>query len=190
MYRALRLPGLVCALVLLGASASPVLAFDGCYAADVSGDGQVDFLDLGKINDVTIPIARRDLDGSGLIDDPDVLMAFGFIFRTCTGCTADLDGSGVVDAADRALLEAAYDTDCRLDMDRNGTVDADNDVDIWVYYFQHSPTPASARPPSTAASLAAAPARTGRGGSPGRRRADGRRAPGHARHAPPSRGYS
>jgi hypothetical protein len=141
----MRLPILTFVLVLLAASASPVLAFDGCSAADLSGDGQVDFLDLSQITSGAIPLARRDLDGSGLVDTPDVLMAFGFIFRVCTGCTADLDGSGGVDAADRALLEAAYGRDCRLDLDRNGTVDVENDVDIWIYHFQHLPNPASAR---------------------------------------------
>jgi len=147
MYRAMRLPIMSFVLVLLAASASPVLAFDGCSAADVSGDGQVDFLfDLNPIIAATGTIdPRLDLDGSGLVDTPDVLMVFGFIFRTCTGCTADLDGNGVVDAADRDLLEAAYGTDCRLDMDRDGTVDDEYDLDTWVYYFQTAPTPAHGR---------------------------------------------
>lgn len=144
MYGATRLPTLVLVLVLLAASASPVLAFDGCFAADVSGDGQVNFLDLSQIVAATGTFdPRLDLDGSGLVDEADTLMAFGHVFRICTGCTADLDNSQEVDAADRLLLEAAYGTDCRLDMDRNGTVDNENDVDLFIYYFQHLPTVAS-----------------------------------------------
>ena len=136
-------------LVSIAVTASPASAFDGCRAADISGDGQVDFWDISLIQAAmgqpSSLFPREDLDGSGFVDLADFRIVYGFVFQTCTDCTADLDGSLVVDGQDRILLEAAYGRECRLDMDRNGPVDDDNDPDIWVLYFQSLPNPATER---------------------------------------------
>lgn len=135
-------------LLLVLAAAHPVSAADGCLAADVNDSGDVDFLDLNEISaaiSAGLPDPRLDLDGSGLPDSKDLLMAFGHVFEVCTGCTADLDDDGDVDSDDREVLEAAYDRDCRLNLDRNDVIDEENDVEIWLKHFQSLPSPADAR---------------------------------------------
>ena len=131
-------------VLMLAAAAHPASAFDGCRAADINGDGVVDPFDKNLIAPLGTPSPRNDIDGSGFMDAADQMIVDGFSGRPCIDCIGDLDGSGIVDGADRAVLENAYGRDCRLDLDRNDTVDGD-DVDLWVIYWQSPPSPATAR---------------------------------------------
>lgn len=137
-------------LLLLPALASPpaAQAFDGCHAADVDGNGVVNFADISLlIANSGSSDPRLDLDGSGVVDAPDWYIAVDFFQVACPTCPGDLDGDGDVDADDRGLLEDAIDDppDCRFDLTRDGIVDADEDIDTCVYYFQNPFNPPSLR---------------------------------------------
>ena len=125
---------LVAALVV----SQPALAFDSCQAVDFNGDGNVDLLDgslLGAAYGTADP--RIDVDGDGTVGDEDVSIFFAFFPQTCAGCMANLDdsdGLNEVNAADRIALELAYGTDCRGDLNRDGTIDK-LDIDLFVLYI-------------------------------------------------------
>ncbi len=137
-------------LLLLTVLASPPAAeaFDGCRAADVDDNGVVNFVDVQIIiNNFGLEDLRLDLDGSGLVDLPDALIVVDFFQIVCPSCPGDLNGDETVDAADRALVELAIDDepDCRFDVTRNGSVDADEDVDTCLFYFQNPSLPPALR---------------------------------------------
>ncbi len=117
----------------------PAAAFDGCRAVDFNGDGTVNILDVVFLSSAFgQPDPRVDVDGSGEVDNADIAFWEAFLGETCTDCAANLDdtdGNSTVDAADREALEGSYSRDCRADLDRDGTVDSDGDVDLFVLYL-------------------------------------------------------
>ena len=142
-YKAILLRGLVL-VASLAVAVLPANAFDSCRAADFNDDGLVNVFDIliytSAVNTVD---PRVDLDGSGLVNEEDYPFIEAFFGQTCTGCTANLVDVGAVpgldrvptvDGDDRAALEAAYGTDCRGDLNRDGTVDQDGDIDLFVFY--------------------------------------------------------
>ncbi len=138
-------------LLLFSALSMPPAAeaFDGCHAADVDDNGVVNFVDVQiVINNFGLVDPRLDLDGSGWVDLPDALIVVDFFQVVCPSCPGDLNGDEVVDAADRALVEIAIDDDeldCSFDVTRDGSVDADEDVDTCLYYFQNPSLPPALR---------------------------------------------
>ena len=121
--------------------------FDGCRAVDFNDDGVISLLDLTAFSAAYgSSDPRVDVDGSGVVDDEDLPFLSGFFGQTCSGCTANLVDTGkpaTVDAADRAALEAAYNLDCRGDLNRDGVIDDDLDLDLFSFYFGRSAPPGS-----------------------------------------------
>ncbi len=130
--------------VLLTAG-QPAAAFDSCRAVDFNGDGTVDLLDVAILSAaVGTADPRVDVDGDALVGDADASIFLAFLNQTCSDCTADLDGSGAVDAADRTILESAYGTACRGDLNGDSVVDK-GDVDLFVIYLTSPASPATDR---------------------------------------------
>lgn len=137
MQRLLRIaPLVIAASLVLG---QPASAFDGCRAVDFNGDGTVNLLDAFFLSEAFgEENPRVDVDGSSVVDDADIVFWEAFAGETCTDCAANLVDPirpPTVDAADRAALEAAYGRDCRADLDRDGTVDGDGDVALFILYL-------------------------------------------------------
>lgn len=124
-------------LLLSAVAAAPAAwAFNGCCAADITDDGEVDADDLYELQlRVGEPFPRGDLDASGVVDAGDFELLQEFMDVECwTVCPADLNHDGLVDAADRTELETylgqdcADPDDCPFDLNADGTVD---ETDLW-----------------------------------------------------------
>lgn len=124
-------------------------AFNGCCAADITDDGEVDADDLHELEiRWGQPFPRGDLDGSGFVDDGDVVLLQGFMDVECwTVCPADLNHDWIVDAADRAELEPYLGQDCPdpddcpFDFNADGTMDG---TDLWFLLDSFGPCVRSA----------------------------------------------
>ncbi len=138
-------------LVLASAETSPVHGkppriIDGCHAADVTGDGRVDSIDFDLVLTAAsavppVQCRRKDLDGSGFVDDPDVAIVDSFLGLDCgITCPADLDDDDVIDENDRQILLNTFDRDCRADLTRDSTVD-EFDLEVMDAYLSAPPDP-------------------------------------------------
>ena len=118
-------------LWMTAAAAQPAQAWNGCRAADVSGDGTVDRADVAQVESlIGLPDERADLDGDGVVSPADLVIVAryeemirrGFREILCPVCPPDFDCGGEIGSADRQHLEAAYGRDCRPDLNRDGFI--------------------------------------------------------------------
>jgi hypothetical protein len=129
-------------LLTLFLSASAPAAINGCLVADLNGDGTVDELDAEEVEaDLGLASPRKDLDGSGLVDDADVALAWSYRKACPLHCLADVDGDGEVGEVDRLWVEAFAGFDCRGDLNRDGQI-CPRDAGVMNAYLG-SPTPLS-----------------------------------------------
>lgn len=139
MRKWVRIASLVLVVTMVAGTSGSASGIDSCRVLDFNDDGFLNFSDVNVlVAAFGLPDPRVDVDGSGLVDQADVIFLLTFLELGCSGCNANLDdtdGLSVVDAADREALEAAYGTDCRGDLNRDGTVDNDRDVELLVEYF-------------------------------------------------------
>lgn len=134
------LPWLLASILLLSAAASA--SIDGCRVADVNGDGTVDEQDRDAVEaEIGLVSPRMDLDGSGLVDDADVALAWSYRKACPMHCLADIDEDGTVGEIDRLWVEAFVGFECPGDLNRDGQI-CPRDSGVIVAYLG-SPTPLS-----------------------------------------------
>lgn len=129
-------------LLTLVLAASAQAAINGCLVADVNGDGTVDELDRDEVEaQLGLESPRYDLDGSGLVDDADVALAWSYRKACPMHCLADIDEDGVVGEIDRLWVEVYAGFDCRGDLNRDGQI-CPRDLGV-INAYLGSPTPLS-----------------------------------------------